>query len=144
MEEAVNTAAQSSPSELMAHFQASLAVTTADDLTAKVLLAISCIEGGTSIAGSVSFARKAKSLVQRWLAKPVNCMSSGENALQTNDVIIERDTIVLLNVKFGKGASAATVQINFRVMEVYEKHYNKLFMSKQPLKNGRRSRSPTS
>ena len=90
MEEAVNTAAQSSPSELMAHFQASLAVTTADDLTAKVLLAISCIEGGTSIAGSVSFARKAKSLVQRWLATPVDCMSPGENALQTNDIIIER------------------------------------------------------
>ena len=143
MEEAVNTVAHSSPSEepipsdhaeLMDHFRLMLAVTTSDDLASKVLLAISCIEGKTCIVGSVSFVRKAETLVGRWLANAVDSMPSSGDALRTDDVIIERDTIVLLNVKFGKDASTATVQINFRAMGVYEKYYSKWFMSKQPFK----------
>ena len=50
------------------------------------------------------------------------------DVLQPDDIVIETNTIVLLNVKLGKGARAANIQCNFRVMEIYEKHYNKWFM----------------
>ena len=56
------------------------------------------------------------------------------DVLQPDDIIIKKDTIVLLNVKFGRGAKAATIQCNFHVMEIYEKHYNKWFMSKSLVK----------
>ena len=34
----------------------------------------------------------------------------------------------------GRGARAANVACNYRVMEIYDKYYNKWFMSKQPYK----------
>ena len=83
----------------------------------------------------MSFARKAKSLISCWLAKAVDIITSSDaDALSNNDVIIERDTILLVNVKFGTGASAANVACHFRVMEIYEKYYNKWFVSKHPSK----------
>ena len=120
----------------MSHFRSISAVSLADDLSSKVLQAISCIEGGKAGAGAVSFARKAKSLVQRWLAKSVYAisMATDEDALNNNDIITERDTILLINIKLGRGASAVNVGCLFRVMEVYEKYYNKWFMSKAPFK----------
>ena len=68
------------------------------------------------------------------MAKPTDSIATVGDILQPNDIVIERDTIVLLNVKLGRGATAANIQCNFRVMEIYEKHYNKWFMSKKPVK----------
>ena len=39
-----------------------------------------------------------------------------------------------VNVKVGRGARTANVACNYRVMEIYDKYYNKWFMSKQPYK----------
>ena len=49
-------------------------------------------------------------------------------------ILIERDTTVLMNVKTGRGASASHVACPYHVLEVYEKHYNKWFMSKKCFK----------
>ena len=85
----------------------------------------------------MSVARKATYLVQCWLAKSVDIvLPRGDvtDALAVNEVLIERDTIVAVNVKVGRGARAANVACNYRVMEIYDKYYNKWFMSKQPYK----------
>ena len=118
--------------ELMTHFQSLVQVDNADDLLAKVLVASSSIEG-KSAAGSVSFLRKAKSLVQRWLAK----LESGGNEdsdSTTTDTRIERDVILMVNAKMGSGASAVNVASYYRVVNVFEKYYNKWFMSMVPFK----------
>ena len=71
-------------------------------------------------------------------------MTTAGDVLQPDDIVIERDTIVLLNFKLGRGARADNIQCNFRVMEIYEKYYNKWFMSKKQSKGGRRVQMPTS
>ena len=121
----------------MARFRALLSIPSADDLSPRVLLAFACLEGESKVVGAMSAARKAKSLVQRWLAKAVDIvLPRGDvtDALTVNEVIIERDTIVVENVKVGRGARAANVACNYRVVEIYDKCYNKWFMSKQPYK----------
>ena len=59
-----------------------------------------------------------------------------------NDIIIERNTILLLSIKIGRGASATNVVCHFRVMEVYEKYYNKWFMSTVPVKKWKKEPKP--
>ena len=96
--------------QLMAHTRALMRVTDADELLSKVVTASLCLDRKETIGGVVSFARKAKSLIGRWLAKSaVGVPDCGGDALTTNEIIIERDVVVLLNVKIGQGASAATV-----------------------------------
>ena len=56
------------------------------------------------------------------------------DVLQPDDIVIETNTIVLLNVKLGRSARATNFQCNFCVMEIYEKHYNRWFMSKNLVK----------
>ena len=133
---------QNNNTELMTNFRNILSVSSAEELGAKVLLGIASIEGRDATVGTVSFARRAKSLVERWLAKSVDFVSSDVDALDSNDVIIERDTILLVNVKVGRGATAANVACLYRVMEVYEKYYNKWFMSKQPFKKWKKEPKP--
>ena len=128
--------------ELLAHFRSILAVPSADDLLDKVHLAISCLEGESSTGGAVSFARKAKSLVQRWLAKSVDEFPTRPDAVENCDILIERDTILLVNVKVGTGASASNVACHFRVITVYEKYYNKWFMAKLGFKRWKREPKP--
>ena len=119
---------------LMASFQALLKATSADDILSKVLPAAAGIEGKDKVVGAASSARKAKSLVGRWLAKKANSDPSEANdSVLCDSVVIERDVIVLVIVKVGSGASAASVACNFRVLDVYEKYYNKWFMSKPNL-----------
>mmetsp|Transcript_21089 Transcript_21089/g.45741 ORF Transcript_21089/g.45741 Transcript_21089/m.45741 type:complete len:265 (+) Transcript_21089:660-1454(+) len=136
------TVGQNNHAELMTNFRNILSVSSADDLVPKVLLCISGIEGRDVTVGTVSFARRAKSLVERWLAKAVDFMSSDADALDSNDVVIERNTILLVNVKVSRGASAANVACHYRVMEVYEKYYNKWFMSKQSFKKWKKEPKP--
>ncbi len=56
----------------------------------------------------------------------------------TEDILIERDVIILVNVKIGSGSGAATVQRHFRVLEIFEKYYNKWFVSKESTKKFRK------
>ena len=138
----VEVAELNSPN-LMRHFQAMLKVSSPDDLLDKVLVASSCLEGKYHIKGSISFSRKTKSLVQRWLTKP-NMMAEGGSAFVDGDVLIERYVVILVSVKIGTGATAAIVNRPYRVVDIYNKHYNKWFMTKSrsPVKrwkNGVRS-----
>ena len=120
--------------ELMTQFRSLVHVENADDLLAKVVVASSSIEG-KSVAGSFNFARKAKSLVQRWLAK-LESAGFGDAASTSSDTRIERDVILMVNAKIGRGASAVNVASYYRVVNVYEceKYYNKWFMSKVSFK----------
>ena len=121
----------------MGHFRALFSISSANELSPKVLLAMACLEEEIRIVGAVSVARKAKSLVQRWLAKAVDIVTpdTGESdALAANDIIIERDTIVIVKVKVGKGAATANVSCSYHVIDIYEKYYNKWFMHKESQK----------
>ena len=80
-------------------------------------------------------------MLGRWIGKAVDS-SLGRESLANNDVVIERDTIVLLHPKFGTVASAATVACHFRVFNIYGKYYNKWFMLKQPFKRWRNEDNP--
>ena len=69
-------------------------------------------------------------------------MTTDGDALDNNDIIIERDTILLINIKLGQGASATNVGCQFCVMEVYEKYHNNWFMSKTPFKKWKKETKP--
>ena len=62
--------------------------------------------------------------------------------LQHEDILIERDVIVMINVKIGTGAGATTVQRPFRVLDVDAKWYNKWYMSIEPTKKFRNEKKP--
>jgi len=110
-----------SSAELMSYFRALLSIASADELSPKLLLAISCLEGESKIVGAVISEHKAKSLVQCWLAKALDILSPATDALSLNDVIIKRDTIVIVKVKFARGAAAANVSCSYCVMVIYDK-----------------------
>ena len=60
-------------------------------------------------------------MVERWLAKtPGTGKLTDVDSPITNEVIIERNTIVLLNIKVGRGDTATHVLESFCVVEVYE------------------------
>ena len=68
----------------------------------------------------------------RWLEKP-----SGKESAPTSTptaILIERDTIILVNVRVGRGASRITIAKHYRGVDVHDKYYNKWFMSKVPNK----------
>jgi hypothetical protein len=47
-----------------------------------------------------------------------------------------------LNVKYGAGAAATVVQRQFRVLEIYEKYYNKWFVSPEAAKKWKNGKKP--
>jgi hypothetical protein len=120
--------------KLMIAFKAILSVTSGADILSKVLPAASCLEGKDTVSGAVSFERKSKSLLGRWIGKAADSGLGKDALVSNNQVVIERDTIILVNSKFGTGARAATLSCHFRVVNIYEKYYNKWFMSKHPFK----------
>ena len=127
---------------LMTSFRKILAVESAEDLLEEVFVGASLIEGADRVDGAVSDARKVKSLVQRWLAKPVRSVQTSVDAVETRGILIERDTIVVIKVKLGSGASALTVSRFVRVLNIFEKYYNKWFMSKEPFKIWKKETKP--
>ena len=139
----INNTTATDSEGLFTHVRNLLSVTSVDEVVPRALAAASFLEGKQVVRGSVCDERKAKSLVQRWLIKrdadkpdPVSGPASPD------EVIVERDTILLVNVKVGSGATAATVQRPFRVVELYEKYYNKWFMSKVPFKKWKNEPKP--
>ena len=95
--------------QLMAYFRAVLAVSSAEDILEKVLPAMSTLEGSKRVTGSLDFARKSKSLIQRWLAKKTGDIKKHGVSPLDSEICIECDTILLLNVESGRGASATTI-----------------------------------
>ena len=126
--------------EMMAHFRAIVGVDNVDNILEKSLAAIACLERKDNIQGDASQVRQAKSLVQRWLTKPLDTASASAkdgSSFVIGDKLIERGVVVLVNIKVGIGSSASTVLLPFRVVDIYDKYYNKWFMSKSrsPIKN---------
>eukprot|EP00957_Ditylum_brightwellii_P031020 2350900-Ditylum_brightwellii.AAC.1 len=92
-----------------------------DAVLSKVLPVAAGIERKEKVVGAVSSARKARSLLRIWLAKTANSDPSPKDDLILCDsVIIERDVMVLVNIKVESDASAANVAYNFCVLDIYE------------------------
>jgi len=89
---------------------------------------------------------QTKSLVEHWIARPVSGVIRDGTELSVKDILIERDVIILVNVKLGVGAAATTVQCKFQckfcVLEIFEKYYNKWFVSKEPRKKFKKEKKP--
>ena len=115
--------------ELMALFRGITNTKSIDDILDNVLAASACLERKDNIKGSMSLIRKGKSLVQRWLTKPTNAKEPNDK-FEVGDVLIERDVVVLVDVKVGSGSTASVVPLPYRVVDIYDKYYNKWFMSK--------------
>ena len=94
--------------------------------------ASSCLSGASTIQGALSYERKANTLLGCWTVS--NKQVGKDDELSSKGTKIERDTLILVNVKKGQGASASTVTRQFRVLAIYEKFYNRWAISKQPFK----------
>ena len=87
-----------------------------------------------NIKDAVSSARKAKSLVGRWLGRlPVAGKNNTANELPGEN-LIERDTVVLADVAVGRGRDSVKVTKQYRVVDIHDKYCNKWFMAKNPQK----------
>jgi len=134
-----NTAKKSD--QLMTSFR-SLIASNFGDVQEHILCSSSCLVNREHTSGSISSARKAKSLVERWIARPVSGVIKDGTKLSDEDILIERDVIILVNFKLGVGAAATTVQCKFCVLETFEKYYNKWFVIKDPRKKFKKEKKP--
>ncbi len=64
-------------------------------------------------------------MVGCWLAKSPGCAPTNGNVLIGNNIILEKDSIVLLNVNTECGASAANVSLQYCALNIYKKYFNK-------------------
>ena len=109
----------------------------------RVSCASSCLANSEHTPGSISPNRKAKSLVQRWVSKPIDgVVKDGKDLVGVEHIFIKRDVIVLLDVKCGVGAGTIVVQRHFRVLEISEKYYNKWFVSPAAAKKWKNEKKP--
>ena len=107
----------------MTLFQGIINASSMDDILGNVLGASACLERKDNIQGATNLIRRGKSLVQRWLTKPTNAKEPKGN-YEAGDTLIERDVVLLVDVKFGSGASSSNVAMPYRVVDIYDKYYN--------------------
>ena len=105
--------------QLMSYFQAILSVTSDDNILSKVLPAAPCLERKYTVSGALSFERKSKSLLGHWIGNAVDS-GLGNDDLSNNEIVIERETILLVHSKFGTGATAAILSIHLCIVNIYE------------------------
>eukprot|EP00957_Ditylum_brightwellii_P025525 1929764-Ditylum_brightwellii.AAC.1 len=123
-EAAINT------EQLMSNFHAISGATSIDELWKYVLLSSSCLACTEQVLGSTSQKRKAKSLVQQWIAFPFGISTDEKDNFVAKDILIERDSIILANVNIGSQANTTTVVRPFHVIMAYDKYFNKWLGSK--------------
>ena len=117
--------------------------TSIEELQDCVLTASASLACTEHVMGSTSKERKVKSLVQRWIASPPERIKSNEDGeVVAEDILIERDVVIIANVKIGNGANATTVQRPFRVMVIHDKHYNKWMISQSSSKKWGKEAKP--
>ena len=140
-----NSSDVNQPDQLMTSFrtllQSSPSYNDGRDYLDHILHASASLANSEHVSGSISSARKAKSLVERWIARPVG-QGGDKTSPSPEDTLIERDVIIMVNVKIGTGANATTVQRPFRVLDIYAKYYNKWYMSIEPTKKFRNEKKP--
>ena len=90
-------------------FRDMLDVDSPTNLLPKVLVATAKIEGVERVMGAVGDGRRAKSLLQRWMATKNEKDKGKGNAAEPAGKRIERNTIVTVKVKIGSGAAGRRV-----------------------------------
>ena len=123
-------------------FRDMLDVDSPTNLLPKVLVAAAKIEGVERVMGAVGDRRRAKSLLQRWMATMNENGKGKGNPAEPAGVRIERNTIVTVKVKIGRRAAGRRVMRYFRVVNVFDKYYNKWFMAKEPSKVWKKEEKP--
>ena len=96
----------------------------------KVLCASAAIEASYDKVerGSTSRERKAKSLFGRWTEGKNNPVDNEGGAIG-NGILITRDTVVSSEIKLGRGKNSPKTTVEYRVLGLYDKYYNKWFMT---------------
>ena len=120
--------------DLMSQFKALLMVKSPTDLLPNVLNVSACLSGGGTVKGALGPERKAKSLFGRWVTKATGVADPTHDSNPNDSVEIKRDTIILVDVKTGRGAATSIVSKHYRVVTIYDKYYNKWLIAKESVK----------
>lgn len=120
--------------DLMSQFKALLMVKSPTDLLPNVLNVSACLSGGGTVQGALGPERKAKSLFGRWVTKATGVADPTHDSNPNDSVEIKRDTIILVDVKTGRGAATSIVSKHYRVVTIYDKYYNKWLIAKESVK----------
>jgi len=121
-----------SPTDLLQNVRLLMKAKSTKVILENVSRASSCLSGVSTIQGALGDERKANTLLGRWIIRKKQVGKDEKSSSEGTN--IERDTVILVNVKTGRGASASTVTRRFRVLAIYEKFYNRWAISKQPFK----------
>ena len=121
-----------SPTDLLNNVRLLMKAKSTKAILENVSKASSCLSGVSTIQGAFGNERKANTLLGHWTVSKKQV--GKDDKLSGEGTKIERDTLILVNVKKGQGASASTVTCRFRVLAIYEKFYNRWAISKQPFK----------
>ena len=122
---------------LMTHFKSIMVADSTHDLLTKVANASAYLSGVNPVQGALGTERKAKSLFGRWTTKGGGGTKLQNDSTMNDRILIERDTIVLVNTKSGNGSTSTTIKKPYRVLTIYEKFYNKWFIAKDQFKKWR-------
>ena len=122
--------------KLIGSFKELMGCESIDDLLDKVLGTSSAIEslGDNVERGTTTRERAAKSLLGRWMEKSALPNKGGSDTAgngNVNDFVIERDTVVSCDITTGRGQATTTISKDYRVLGVYDKFYNKWFMTSE-------------
>ena len=125
--------------ELMKNLK-SVAFSTSADFLQNILRTSMCLEKADkgNIKDAVSDARKAKSLIGRWLE---SLQIAGKNDVANKlpgETLIEEDTVVLAEMVVERGRSSAKALKQYRAIDIHDKYYNKWSMTKVPQKTFRK------
>ncbi len=81
---------------------------------------------------SSSYGRKYNSFLGRWFGtSPQNRGGENNNHAPTSDLMIERNRLIMCQIKTGTDTSTPQIPAKYPVIGVYEKSYKKWFMAKE-------------
>ena len=66
--------------------------------------------------------------------KRYNTNETSDEVEKSEEIVIERDTVVSAHVKVWRGSSSMKVLKQYRVLNTHDKYYNKWFVAKDPQK----------
>ena len=74
------------------------------------------------VMGAVSDVQKATSLVGRWLERSPVAGENDKSDKLPGEIVIERDTVVLVDVTIGRGCSSVKASKQYRVIDIHDKY----------------------
>ena len=127
----VSVDASLTAASLIAEVTALLECNSSDMLFEAVLGASAVLESRDKRAeGSINIDRKAKSLLSWWYSSSATAKSNVvDDSISVNETWVQRDSLVSVNVTSGRGNTKTTKPFQYRVLGLYDKSYNKWFMS---------------